>query len=183
LVIGEGAAVLVLEEYERARRRNARIYAEIVGFGASSDAGHITQPSVDGPARAMRVALEDAGISPDRVDYINAHGTGTKLNDSAETRAIHEVFGPAAKAVSISSTKSVHGHVMGASGAIELVITLLAMKNSVVPPTANFRAPDPECDLGYTPNEPRSRRIDVAISNSFAFGGLNGVLAVRKIAV
>jgi nodulation protein E len=181
LVIGEGSAVLVLEEYERARRRNARIYAEIVGFGASADAGHITQPSVDGPARAMRAALKDARIAPDQVDYINAHGTGTKLNDSAETRAIHEVFGAAAKSVSISSTKSVHGHVMGASGAIELVITLLAMRHNVVPPTANFRSPDPECDLNYTPNQPQERHIEVAISNSFAFGGLNGVLAVRRI--
>src|SRR5215471_396200 len=181
LVIGEGAAVLVLEEYEHARRRNALIYAEIVGFGSSADACHITQPSVEGPARAMRMALKEAGISPREVDYINAHGTGTKLNDSAETRAVHEVFGPDAKSLSISSTKSVHGHVMGASGAIELVITLLAMKHSIVPPTANFHAPDPECDLNYTPNKPREREIKVAMSNSFAFGGLNGVLAVRKV--
>src|SRR5215471_16815532 len=181
LVIGEGSAVLVLEEYERARRRDARIYGEIVGFGSSSDAGHITQPSVDGPARAMHLALKDARITPGDVDYINAHGTGTKLSDSAETRAIHEVFGHAAKTVSISSTKAIHGHVMGASGAIELVITLLAMKHSVVPPTANFHAPDPECDLNYTPNEGHSRPIQVAISNSYAFGGLNGVLALRKV--
>lgn len=181
LVIGEGSAVLLLEEYEHARKRNARIYAEIVGFGSSSDAGHITQPTVDGPARAMRAALKDAQLRPEEVDYINAHGTGTKLNDIAETGAIHEVFGPAARSVSISSTKAVHGHVMGASGAIELVITLLAMKHSLVPPTAHFHAPDPECDLNYTPNEGRSRSIQAAISNSFAFGGLNGVLALHKL--
>jgi nodulation protein E len=127
------------------------------------------------------MALKEARIRAGEVDYINAHGTGTKLNDSAETKAIHEVFGPDAKSLSISSTKSVHGHVMGASGAIELVITLLAMKNSLVPPTANFHGPDPECDLNCTPNEPHSRRIRIALSNSFAFGGLNAVLAVRTL--
>jgi len=181
LVIGEGAAVFVLEEYEHARRRNARIYAEVGGYGSSSDAGHITQPGVDGPARAMRLALKEARVVPDEVDYINAHGTGTKLNDCAETRAVHAVFGPSAKAVSISSTKSLHGHMMGASGAIELMITVLAMQKCVVPPTANFHGPDPECDLDYTPNQARPRHIRVAISNSFAFGGLNAVIAVKSL--
>jgi nodulation protein E len=181
LVIGEGAAVLVLEELDHARRRDARIYAEVVGFGSSSDAGHITQPGIDGPARAMSLALREACVAPGEVDYINAHGTGTKLNDSAETRAVQQVFGPCAKAVSISSTKSLHGHVMGASGAIELLITVLAMQKCIVPPTANFHGPDPECNLDYTPNQARPRRIRVAISNSFAFGGLNAVIAVKSL--
>ena len=181
MVIGEGSAVLVLEEYEHARNRGARIYAEIGGYGASSDAGHITQPSVDGPARAMSQALKEARLSPDQVDYINAHGTGTKLNDVAETKAIHEVFGAGAAAVSISSTKSMHGHLMGASGAVELLITLLGMQNSVVPPTANYHGPDPQCDLDYTPNQARQRAIRVALSNSFAFGGSNAVLAVKSL--
>ena len=181
MVIGEGAAVLVVEEYEHARNRGARIYAEIGGYGASSDAGHITQPSVDGPARAMSQALKEARLSPDQVDYINAHGTGTKLNDVAETKAIHEVFGAGAAAVSISSTKSMHGHLMGASGAVELLITLLGMQNSVVPPTANYHGPDPQCDLDYTPNQARQRAIRVALSNSFAFGGSNAVLAVKSL--
>jgi nodulation protein E len=181
MVIGEGSAVLVLEEYEHARSRGARIYGEVAGYGASSDAAHITQPTVDGPARAMSQALKEARVSPDQVDYINAHGTGTKLNDVAETKAIHEVFGAGAAALSISSTKSMHGHLMGASGAVELLITLLGMQNRVVPPTANYHGPDPECDLDYTPNQARQRTIRVALSNSFAFGGSNAVLAVKSL--
>ncbi len=181
LVISEGSVVLVLEEYEHARRRNARIYAEIVGYGSTADSGHITQPTVEGPARAMQLAMQEGGIHPHQVDYINAHGTGTKMNDVTETRAIHEVFGEHAAHLAVSSSKSMHGHLMGASGALELLITVLAIQNSVVPPTANYRERDPDCDLDYTPNKSRERIVRAALSNSFAFGGLNAVLAVRRI--
>jgi nodulation protein E len=180
MVIGEGAAALVLEELEHARRRNAPVLAEISGFGMTSDAGHITQPTVDGPVRAMRAALEEAGLRIDDVDYINAHGTGTRLNDPTETVIIKEVFGDRARRIPISSTKSMHGHVMGATGAIELVATVLALSRDVIPPTANYTQPDPECDLDYVPNEARQQRVRVALSNSFAFGGLNAVLLVRS---
>src|SRR3989441_350536 len=181
MVISEGAAVLVLEEYQQARRRDARIYAEIVGYGSTADSGHITQPTVEGPARAMQLAMQEAGLYSDQGDYINAQGTGTKMNDVTETRAIHEVFKEHARSLSVSSSKSMHGHLMGASGAMELLITVLAIQNSVAPPTANYRQPDPECDLDYTPNEKRERPIHAALSNSFAFGGLNAVLAVRRL--
>jgi len=181
LVISEGAAVLVLEEYEHARRRSADIYAEVLGYGASADSSHITQPSVEGPARAIEQALREAKLSPERIDYINAHGTGTKINDAIETKAIRQAFGSSAGEISVSSTKSMHGHLMGASGALELLITILAMRQGVVPPTANYRGRDPECDLDYTPNEPRQRELRYALSNSFAFGGLNAVLAVARI--
>ncbi|HEV8131357.1 MAG TPA: beta-ketoacyl-[acyl-carrier-protein] synthase family protein [Acidobacteriota bacterium] len=180
LVIGEGAAVLILEDYEHARARKARPYAEIVGYGATSDSAHITQPSVEGPACAMQFAMQEGGIAADEIDYINAHGTGTKLNDVMETRAIHEVFKSHARGLSISSSKSMHGHLMGASGAVELAITVLAIQKSIVPPTANYHGRDPECDLDYTPNEAMERRIRAALCNSFAFGGLNAVLAVRS---
>ncbi len=180
MVIGEGAATVVLEEYEHARRRGANILAEIGGFGMTSDAGHITQPTVEGPARAMRAALDEARVNADEVDYINAHGTGTRLNDAMETTIIKEVFGDRARRIPVSSTKSMHGHAMGATSAIELVATVLAIQRGVIPPTANYTKPDPECDLDYVPNEARSQPVRIAISNSFAFGGLNAVLLVRR---
>jgi beta-ketoacyl-acyl-carrier-protein synthase II len=179
-VMGEGAAMLLLEELEHAKKREAKIFAEISGYGLSSDAGHITQPSVEGPARAVRMALEEAGVAPDEVDYINAHGTGTRLNDVTETQVIKRVFGEHAHKLAISSTKSMHGHTMGATGAIELVATTMALEHSVLPPTANYTRPDPECDLDYVPNQAREKPVRVAVSNSFAFGGLNAVLLIRK---
>jgi nodulation protein E len=180
MVLGEGAAVLVLEEFERARRRGAKIFAELAGYGSTSDAGHITQPSVTGPARAIRMALDEAGVNPEEVDYVNAHGTGTRLNDAVETQVIKAAFKDHARRLAISSTKSMHGHVMGATGAVEMVATVLAMDQGVVPPTANYTTPDPECDLDYVPNQAREKKVRVAISNSFAFGGLNAVLLVRR---
>ena len=180
LVLGEGAAVLVLEELEHARHRGAKIHAELAGYGLSSDAGHITQPTLDGPVRAIRMALADAHLNPEQIDYINAHGTGTRLNDSTETQVIKKAFGDHARRVAISSTKSMHGHAMGATGALELAATVLAMQKGVIPPTANYTAPDPECDLDYVPNQAREAPIRAAISNSFAFGGLNAVLLVRR---
>jgi nodulation protein E len=182
LVMGEGAGILVLEELEHARKRGARIYGEICGYGLSSDASHITQPTVDGPARAIRMALDEAGAVPKDVDYVNAHGTGTRLNDPTETKVIKTVFGEHARKLAVSSTKSMHGHTMGATGAVELVATLMAMDRGVIPPTANYHVVDPECDLDYVPNEARERPVRLAISNSFAFGGLNAVLAVRRSA-
>jgi len=181
IVIGEGSAVLVLEDYETAQRRGAPILAEVAGYGANSDASHITQPSVAGPARAMRLALEDAGMSPDAIDYVNAHGTATKVNDAIETRALKEVFGERAKKIPVSSTKSMHGHVMGASGAIELVAAVEAIRQGIVPPTANYSTPDPECDLDYVPNQARQTPVRTALSSSFAFGGLNAVLIVKRV--
>jgi nodulation protein E len=181
LVMGEGAGVLLLEELEHARKRRAEVFAELAGYGMSSDAGHITQPTVDGPARAVRMALEDAGVSPNEVDYVNAHGTGTRLNDSTETQVLKRVFGEHARHLAISSTKSMHGHVMGATAAVELVATVMALNQGVIPPTAHYTKPDPECDLDYVPNQARGMRARVAISNSFAFGGLNAVLLVRKL--
>ncbi len=180
MVIGEGAGVLLLEELDHARKRGAMIYGELAGCGMSSDASHITQPSVDGPVRAIRMALEEGGIAPDEIDYVNAHGTGTRLNDATETQVIKEVFKEHARKLAISSTKSMHGHAMGATGAIELVATVMAVERGVVPPTANYTQPDPDCDLDYVPNQARERRIRAALSNSFAFGGLNAVLLVRR---
>ena len=182
IVIGEGAGVLVLEDWARATARGARIHAEMVGYGATADAGHITQPGIDAPAQAIRLALAEAGLQPDQIQYVNAHGTGTRLNDSTETAILKQAFGDHAARLAISSTKSMHGHAMGASGAIELIATILAITRGVAPPTINYNEPDPECDLDYVPNEPRPMRIDAAISNSFAFGGLNAVLAVRRAA-
>jgi 3-oxoacyl-(acyl-carrier-protein) synthase len=178
--MGEGAAMLLLEELEHAKKRGANILAEISGYGLSSDAGHITQPSLEGPARAVRMALEEAGVAPNEVDYINAHGTGTRLNDATETQVIKKVFGEHARKLAISSTKSMHGHTMGATGAIELAATTLAIECNCIPPTANYTTPDPECDLDYVPNQAREMPVRVAVSNSFAFGGLNAVLLVRK---
>jgi nodulation protein E len=181
MVIGEGAAVVMLEEQEHARRRGAEIWAEISGFGMTADAGHITQPTIDGPARAIRAALEEARVNPEEVDYINAHGTGTRLNDALETAIIKEVFQDRARDIPISSTKSMHGHVMGATGAVELAATVLAIRHGVIPPTANYTTADPECDLDYVPNQAREQTVRVALSNSFAFGGLNAVLLVRQL--
>ena len=180
LVIGEGAGIVILEEWEHARRRGADILAELAGYGATADAGHITQPGIDAPARAMTLALAQASLSPDRIDYINAHGTATRLNDATETSIIKKVFGSSAAGVAISSTKSMHGHAMGASGALELIAAVLALRHGVAPPTAHYNEPDPDCDLDYTPNQPRERRIRAALSNSFGFGGLNAVLAIKE---
>jgi len=182
LILGEGAGMLVLEPLDIARARGAKIYAELAGAGMSADAKHITQPTVEGPVRAMRDALTDAGLKPEQVGYINAHGTGTPGNDPAETKAIREAFGAAAEKLAVSSTKSMHGHALGAAGAIEAVATLLGMREGILPPTANFTEPDPECDLDYIPNVAREAHIEAAISNSFAFGGLNAVLAFRALA-
>ena len=179
-VMGEGGGILVFEELEHAKKRGAKIWCEVVGFGMTSDASHITQPSKVGPVRAIRQALEEAQLSADQVDYINAHGTGTQLNDVTETEVIKEVFGAHAYKLPISSTKSMHGHAMGGTGALEMVATVMALDCGVIPPTANYTVPDPQCDLDYVPNEARERPIHVALSNSFAFGGLNAVLLVRK---
>lgn len=178
-VIGEGSGMLVFEELEHARARGAKIYAEIIGHGAASDATHITKPDVTGQASAIRRALDFAGIRPADVDYINAHGTGTLLNDLTETQAIKQVFGKQAWHVPISSTKSVIGHTMGASGALELVASILAIKHQALPPTVNQEEPDPECDLDYVPNTSRPARVRVVLKNSFAFGGANCVLVIR----
>jgi nodulation protein E len=179
LVLAEGAAVFVLESMEHAQRRGADILAEVVGFGATSDAGHVTDPSADGAARAMALALRDAGLTPEDIGYINAHGTGTRANDVTETAAIRAVFGNAAPPV--SSTKSLHGHAMGASGAIELASSLLALRDGFLPPTINLEKPDPECDLDYVPNKARPARVRTFLSNSFGFGGMNAVVAVRVV--
>jgi nodulation protein E len=178
-ILGEGGAMLVLEPLEAAKARGAKTYAEIAGFGMSSDAHHITQPSVEGPARAMRAALRDAQMHPEQIGYINAHGTGTPSNDSTETRAIREVFGAHAQKLAVSSTKSMHGHTLGAASALEAVATVLALREGILPPTANYTTPDPQCDLDVIPNEARRARVECALSNSFAFGGLNAVLAFR----
>jgi len=180
MVLGEGAAMLVLEPLEAARARGARIHAEIVGVGMSADAAHITQPSVEGAARAMRRALGDAGLDPGQIGYINAHGTGTLANDATETAAIKAVFGERTAKVPVSSTKSMHGHALGAAAALECLATALALRDGVLPPTANFNLPDPDCDLDVIPNQAREEQVEYAISNSFAFGGLNAVLALRR---
>jgi nodulation protein E len=180
MVLGEGAAMLVLEPLEAALARGATVHAEIVGFGMSSDACHITQPSADGAAKAMRAALRDAGVAPEAIGYVNAHGTGTLANDATETAALHAVFGAHAGKLAVSSTKSMHGHALGAAAALECVATVLALRDGVLPPTANYNVPDPECDLDVIPNQAREQQVEWAISNSFAFGGLNAVLALRK---
>ena len=181
-VLGEGAAVLVLEEMEHAKKRGAKIYAEIVGYGSTADAHHITAPTVDGQARAMQLALEEAGLAADSIDYINAHGTATATNDVVETQAIKQAFGDMAYRIPISSTKSMHGHLIGAAGALEFLISVLAVKNNAVPPTANLKVPDPECDLDYVPNAGRDGlNVRAAMSNSFGFGGTNAVIIAKKV--
>ncbi len=181
IVIGEGAAMFLLEEFEAARKRGGPILSELAGYGANSDASHITHPSVEGPAAAMRLALADAKLGPGDIDYVNAHGTGTRVNDVIETNAIKQAFGERARRLPVSSSKSMHGHVMGASGAIELVACVEALRRGVVPPTANYTEPDPECDLDYVPNQPRELPLRAALSSSFAFGGLNAVLIVKRL--
>ena len=181
-VLGEGAGVMVLEEYEHARRRGARIYAEIAGFGMSADAHHITAPDMDGPRRCMQAALRNAKVSGDAVQYINAHGTSTPLGDRNETNAIKAALGEtAARALVVNSTKSMTGHALGGAGGIETVFTVLAVHHQMSPPTINLQTPDPECDLDYCANVARSMQIDVALKNSFGFGGTNGTLVIRRI--
>jgi 3-oxoacyl-[acyl-carrier-protein] synthase II len=183
-VMGEGGAILILEELEHARKRGARIYSELVGYGATGDAYHLTAPAPNGEGaqRAMRRALNDASLAPSDVQYINAHGTSTPANDLNETAAIKAVFGDSAKSVSVSSTKSATGHMLGAAGAVEAVIATLVINNGIIPPTINYHTPDPECDLDYTPNKPAMREVNAVISNSFGFGGHNTTLAIRRYA-
>ncbi|MGQ0793826.1 MAG: beta-ketoacyl-ACP synthase II [Deltaproteobacteria bacterium] len=179
-IIAEGSGMLILEELEHAKRRGARIYAEIVGYGMSGDAHHITSPSLDGPTRCMRGALRDAGINPEEVEYINAHGTSTQQNDINETNAIKEVFGSRAYKIPVSSTKSMTGHLLGAAGGIEAAFTALALYEGVLPPTINLETPEEGCDLDYIPHTPREVKIKTALSNSFGFGGTNVSIAFRK---
>ncbi|MCC6314531.1 MAG: beta-ketoacyl-[acyl-carrier-protein] synthase family protein, partial [Thermomicrobiales bacterium] len=180
MILGEGAAMFVLEPLEAARARGAAIHAEIVGFGMSADACHITQPSKDGAARAMRRALADAAVEPARIGYVNAHGTGTLANDLTESAAIHEVFGERAGRLPVSSTKSMHGHALGAAAALEAAAAVIALRDGFLPPTANFTEADPECALDVIPGRAREAAVEYALSNSFAFGGLNAVLAFRR---
>ncbi len=181
-VLGEGAGAVVLEEYEHARARGAKVYAELAGYGVSADAHHMTAPPEDGDGgfRAMRNALKDAGLDPAAVDYINAHGTSTPLGDVAETVAIKRLLGSRAPKVAVNSTKSMTGHLLGAAGAVEAVFSILALRDQVSPPTINLRTPDPQCDLDYVPNEARKMSIGVALSNSFGFGGTNGTLVFKR---
>jgi 3-oxoacyl-[acyl-carrier-protein] synthase II/nodulation protein E len=180
MTLGEGAAMLVLESLESAQARNATIFAEIVGFGMSADASHITQPQADGAATAMRKALDDAGVAPRDVGYINAHGTGTQANDATEAEAIHQVFGERAASIPLSSTKALHGHAIGASGALEALATTLALQNGLLPQTAGVSNPDPSLGVDLIIHEPRPTGPTLALSNSLAFGGLNAVLAIRS---
>lgn len=180
IVLGEGAGMLVLESEDHARERGAKIYAELAGCGMTSDAGHVTRPDILGITEAMEKALHHANLYPDDIDYINAHGTGTLINDATETEAINRVFGYYAKELAVSSTKSIHGHALGASSALELVATALAIHHKIIPPTANFTEADELCDLDYVPNKSRQKEIRAAMSNSFAFGGLNAVIILKK---
>ena len=179
-VLGEGAGVMVLEEYEHAKKRGAKIYAELIGYGMGADAYHMTAPNVDGPKRAMRAALRNAGIDPERVDYLNAHGTSTPLGDVNETNAIKLAFGDHARKLVVNSTKSMTGHLLGGAGGIESVFTALAVHHQVSPPTINIFNQDPECDLDYCANEARDLKIDVAVKNNFGFGGTNGTLVFKR---
>jgi 3-oxoacyl-[acyl-carrier-protein] synthase II len=182
-VLGEGAGAVVLEEYEHARARGARIYCELVGYGVSADAYHMTAPPEDGDGgfRAMRNALKDASLDSAAVDYINAHGTSTPLGDAAETRAIKKLLGARAAKVAVNSTKSMTGHLLGAAGGVEAVFSVLALRDQISPPTINLRNPDPDCDLDYVPNIARKMAIRVAVSNSFGFGGTNGTLVFSRL--
>ncbi|HZZ93838.1 MAG TPA: beta-ketoacyl-ACP synthase II [Usitatibacter sp.] len=179
-VLGEGAGILILEELEHARKRGARIYAELAGMGMSADANHITAPNMDGPRRAMLAALRNAGMNASDVQYVNAHGTSTPLGDANETAAMKAAFGDHAYKLAVNSTKSMHGHLLGAAGGIEAVITSLAVYHQVSPPTINIITPDPACDLDYVPGTAREMKIEAAMSNSFGFGGTNGTLAFRR---
>lgn len=181
-IMGEGSGVVLLEEMEHAKQREANIYAELVGYGMSGDAYHITQPDpeADGAARSMRNALRDAAMEPKQIDYINAHGTSTLYNDRTETLAVKRVFGEHAKKVAVSSTKSMTGHLLGAAGGVELIACVQAIEHGVIPPTINYEFPDPECDLDYVPNAARKMRVDAAMSNAFGFGGHNAILIVRR---
>ncbi|MBI5078533.1 beta-ketoacyl-ACP synthase II, partial [Candidatus Saganbacteria bacterium] len=181
-VMGEGSGIVVLEALDFARERGAKIYAEIAGYGMSGDAYHITAPAPEGEGavRAIRAALKDAGLSPEQVDYVNAHGTSTELNDKFETMALKTVFGEHARKLAISSNKSMVGHLLGASGAVELIAAALSVVEDIAPPTVNYENPDPECDLDYVPNQARKMPINAAISNSFGFGGHNAILVVKK---
>ena len=183
-VMSEGAGIVVLEELDHAKKRGARIYAELIGYGMSSDGTHITQPEPEGlgATRAMQLAFRDANIAPEQIDYINAHGTSTQLGDLAETKAIKKAFGPHAYKVAISSTKSAMGHLLGASGGVEAVLSTLAIQHNLIPPTINLDDPDPDCDLDYVPNKAREMKVTVALSNSFGFGGHNACLLMRKFA-
>lgn len=181
VVIGEGAGMAVLESYEHAAVRGATMLAEIAGIGLSGDAFHIVAPSIEGPEAAMRACLADDGLNAEDVDYLNAHGTGTKANDQTETAAIKRVFGDYAYSMSVSSTKSMHAHCLGAASALEMIASVMAIREGIVPPTANYREPDPDCDLDVTPNAARERKVRVALSNAFAMGGMNAVLAFRQV--
>ena len=182
-IIAEGAGIVILEEYEHAKKRNAKVYAEVVGFGMSGDGYHMTapDPSAEAPARCMAKALEDGGIKPEEVSYINAHGTSTYLNDKVETLAIKNVFGDYAKKLPVSSTKSMTGHLLGAAGGIEFIACCLTIKSSIIPPTINYEIPDPDCDLDYVPNKAREKKVNVTLSNSLGFGGHNASLCLKKI--
>jgi len=182
-MMGEAAAVLVLEELQHARARGAKVYAELVGYGVSSDAAHMTEPDPTGlnPARAMRMALEDGGVDPSEVAYVNAHATSTPLGDASETKVIKNALGDEnARRIGVSSTKGATGHCFGAAGAVEAIFTVLAVKESVLPPTINYESQDPDCDLDYVPNKPRQTDVPVAVSNSFGFGGHNAAIVVRR---
>ena len=183
-VMGEGAGYIVLEELEHAKARGANIICEMVGYGATDDAYHITSPMPggEGGAKAMELALEDAGVKPSEVDYINAHGTSTKYNDSFETAAIKSVFGDAAYKTAVSSTKSMTGHLLGAAGGVEAIVIALAIRDGFIPPTINYKTPDPECDLDVVPNVGRNAEVNCAISNSLGFGGHNGTIVFKKFA-
>jgi len=180
MVLGEGAAMFVLETYENAKARGAKIHAEFCGFGMSSDARDLTTPDVNGASRAIAAAIADSSLAPEEFDYVNAHGTGTRINDVTETAALKQAFGAHAKKLAISSSKSLFGHALGGAGALEMLATVLAVQNDIAPPTINYLGPDPECDLDYVPNEARKMTINAALNNSFAFGGLNAVVAVKK---
>jgi 3-oxoacyl-[acyl-carrier-protein] synthase II len=180
LVLGEGAATLILERADRAARRGARIYGEITGYGNASDAAGMSKPDAEGQVRAMRLALADSRLAVEAIGYINAHGTATRVGDVVETGAIQRVYGDHARTMCVSSTKAVHGHLMGAAGALEMLISLMALERGIVPPTAHLDRPDPECDLDYVPNEARRVELGAVMSNSFGFGGMNAVLVAQR---